>query len=589
MNTLTKSSKAYPIPTLENLLGSSPFGVFVSDPEGEIWYANRFLNKIFGEEISQKLRGSNLFDLEWVKDFGLLDKFMDLKENNKFFQKELIRFKNFKGQDLHLSLKAFFFKDEGVNGFICFLEDVSEKVQLERNLKDKTRELAIINEVSLALSSTLNRDQVLEMILRGVTCGQGLGFNRAFLLLLDKGNNHLEGKMAIGTSDPQLAAKIWEELSKRKLTFKEVLQSSGELTGQKDMEVKRIVENLKISMEDDENILVKAVKNRRPINSGQNLEHPSNSSLIRLLGTEKFAVAPLVSKDKAIGLIIADNFITANPIKDEDIELLQIFASQASTAIENSELYNKLTWQVKKLGEANNALAQNTKRMIMVEKFSMIGQITSRIAHQLRNPMTIIGGFSKALLKKIDLDDSQSNTLKIIAGQIERMENILNRLLDFTPKPRMELKKTDLNFTIEQSLGMIEEKINQSGITLIKDLDKDIPSFETDTEQLQVALVNILRNSIQAMPEGGELSVVSRVDGEQAKVEIKDKGAGIAEKDLKHIFDPFYTTREDADGLGLTIASEIVRNHQGQIWAESQKANGTSIFINLPMKRGGDQ
>ena len=110
---------------------------------------------------------------------------------------------------------------------------------------------------------------------------------------------------------------------------------------------------------------------------------------------------------------------------------------------------------MKKLEEVNLALAENTKRMIMIEKFSIIGQLTARVAHQLRNPMTIIGGFARSLLKKTEASDAGYNSLKIIAGQIDRMEKILNQLLDYTPKPKMQLKVTDLNLTIEQSLKMI--------------------------------------------------------------------------------------------------------------------------------------
>lgn len=593
MTTLAKDSKfaVYDIDYVENLLGNAPLGILISDQEGQVWYTNEFLDQIFGKEIYQEVSEINLFDLEWIKNSGLKNIFRELLENDQPFQDQRIRFKNFENKELHLSLRATPLKDQegGRNGLICFVEDISEKAQLRNNLKDKSQELSIINEVSLALSTTLNTDQILEMILIGVTADQGLGFNRAFLLLLNEEKNHLVGKMALGTSNSQDAKKIWEELSKKKLTLKEVLRSYRKTTKQKDIEVKRIIENLKISMDDDENLLVQAVKKRSPINSMQILEHQSNRSLIKLLGTQKSAVVPLVIKDKAIGVIIADNFITSKSIKDEDVKLLQIFASQASIAIENSKLYNRLTQQVKSLKKTNNALAQNTKRMIMIEKFSTIGQITSRVAHQLRNPMTIIGGFAKSLLKKADPDDPKYNSLKIIAGQTEGMEKILNQLIDFTPKPRIELKKTDLNITIEQSLKIVEKELAQSGIILIKDLNKDLPSFLIDAEQLQVALVDIFGNSIQAMPFGGELKVSTREEGGQAKIEIKDKGTGIAEKDLKYIFEPFYTTRKNAEGLGLTIASEIIKNHHGQIWAESREKEETSIFINLPIRRGENQ
>ena len=156
------------------------------------------------------------------------------------------------------------------------------------------------------------------------------------------------------------------------------MEFSGKSALQRDLEVQKIIGHLKISMEDSENILVKAVNDKNSVHchSTKKLNNQSNQFLIDLLGTQEFVVTPLMSKDKVLGVIIADNLITSKPIKDEDIKLLQIFANQASTAIENSRLYNQLTHQVKKLEEANQALAENTERMIMVEKFSVIGSLT---------------------------------------------------------------------------------------------------------------------------------------------------------------------------------------------------------------------
>ncbi len=595
MNTLTKSSEFTDcdIGFFQALLDNLPLGVLLSNEDGKIWYANTFYNQIFGEQFTQEVIGNKLYQLEWVKNTGLENTFLNLVQNGQPFLKEPIRIRNLDKKELNIRIEATSLKNEkgGTEAYVCFMEDVSEKEKLQRNLVGKSHEFTIINEVSLALSTTLNTDQILEMILIGVTAGQGLGFNRAYLLLLDDEENYLVGKMAIGASDPEEAARIWDELSKKKLTFKEVLEFSGKSASQRDQEVKRIIGNLKISMKDSENILVKAVEDKGPVHfrSVQNSNHPSNELLIDLLGTQEFVVTPLVSKDKVLGVIIADNLITSKPIKDEDIKLLQIFANQASTAIENSKLYNQLTYQVRKLEEANRALAENTERMIMVEKFSIIGQLTARVAHQLRNPMTIIGGFARSLLKKTQENDPGYNSLKIIAGQIDRMEKILNQLLDYTPHPRIQLKKTDLNLTIEHSLKMVDREITQSGINLIKYLHGELPLFEIDAEQLQVALVNILRNSIQAMPSGGQLSITTWVEDDRVKIEIKDTGVGMSENDLKRVFDPFYTTRENSEGLGLTMASEIIKNHNGQIGAKSQKEEGTSIFITLPLKRGDNQ
>ena len=311
--------------------------------------------------------------------------------------------------------------------------------------------------MSLALSTTLNTDQILKMILIGVTAGQGLGFNRAFLLLLDDEEKYLVGKIAIGESDPEEAARIWDELSKKKLTFKEVLEFSGKSALQRDLEVKRIIGHLKISMEESENILVKAVKNKNSVHSHftEKLDNRSNQFLIDLLGTQEFVVTPLMSKDKVLGVIIADNLITSKPIKDEDIKLLQIFANQASTAIENSRLYNELTHQVKKLEEANDSFPKLLGLLYeyAIDKLVGIDDADIEHYHRIRNKLYHEG-------TGLSVDEQYLRAYRSIASLL------LENLFAVTTRPfgdqKLTLENLILNFNkIER---IIKEKLEMHGI-----------------------------------------------------------------------------------------------------------------------------
>lgn len=146
---------------------------------------------------------------------------------------------------------------------------------------------------------------------------------------------------------------------------------------------------------------------------------------------------------------------------------MQIFAHQASTAIESSKLYQKLAEQVNKLEEANKRIAENRQRLWRAEKLSILGEITSQVAHQLRNPLTIIGGFARSLLKK-ESKDPDYEYVKIIAQETERMEKVLNNVLNFTKPEKTNLEKVDLNLIVDQTLEMMEGEINTDKITVMK-------------------------------------------------------------------------------------------------------------------------
>jgi signal transduction histidine kinase len=302
-----------------------------------------------------------------------------------------------------------------------------------------------------------------------------------------------------------------------------------------------------------------------------------------MLQTEQFAVAPLISKDKMLGVIIADNLITRKLIDDEAVKLLSICAHHASTAIESSQLYRELIEKVDKLAEAKRNVAESTQRLLKVERLSVLGQITSQVAHELRNPLTIIGGFAHSILKKMDAHDSDYEYLKIITKETERMENILNNVLNFSKPDKFNLEMVNLNDLVDQTLEMMESEIDLTKISIVKLPAPEIPLVQANSDLIRQALINIFRNSIWAMPQGGILSVVTQKNERTVKIEIKDTGFGISSQHRNNVFDAFFTTRSDACGLGLTVSAEIIKNHGGKIGVDSVEGKGSTFNIELPV------
>ncbi len=162
-----------------------------------------------------------------------------------------------------------------------------------------------------------------------------------------------------------------------------------------------MVKKLKIPLSDERNSLIWSMLNKEALSITKGTKK-RDEDLFQLLGSNQLAVTPLVSKDKMLGVIVPDNLITQKPIDDDDVKLLSICAHHASVAIENSQLYKELRKKIRKLAEANKKIAESTTRLLKVERLSALGQITSQVAHELRNPMTVIGGFARSLLRKME-------------------------------------------------------------------------------------------------------------------------------------------------------------------------------------------
>jgi signal transduction histidine kinase len=575
---------------LEEFLDKLPLGIFKSDEEGNLTYMNEYLTKLMPGRLVGKSKEASF--LEHYINYVVRRCFT----SGKSFWGEGKQFENPKGEQILLTLRTAVLKhDDGKTtngkrsrsvGVVGVVEDISEKTRLEKSLEKKISELSIICEVGSVLRSTLNLEEILKIILIGVTANQGLGFNRAFLLLLNEAGNVLEGKIAIGPSNPEEAKRIWEDLSAKKQSLEEILHSYKDALGKKDVLVNHIVKKLKIPFSEQKNFLIQSMQQKKACSVRKyEVDSETNKSIFEIVGTDILAVAPLVSKDKVMGVLLADNTINQKPIEEEDVKLMQIFAHHVSTAIESSKLYQKLGEQVNKLEEANKGIAENTQRLLRAEKLSVLGEITSQVAHELRNPITIVGGFARSLLKKKDAKAPDYEYIKIIAEETERVEKVLDNVLNFTKPKESQLEKVDLNQIVDQTLEMIEGEINLDKITVMRYLHPDLPPVIVNPDQIRHAFLNIFRNAIWAMPQGGVLSLTTKKKDNFAKIEIKDTGFGIPKEHIDGIFDAFFTTKPDCCGLGLTISSEIIKNHGGFIVAESAKGKGATFSVVLPLER----
>jgi signal transduction histidine kinase len=271
---------------------------------------------------------------------------------------------------------------------------------------------------------------------------------------------------------------------------------------------------------------------------------------------------------------------------------LGIITNQVGTAVENSQLLQSLAEKVEALKKAYLDLKENRELLLRAERLSVVGEVAASVAHEIRNPLTSIGGFTRAVLR--DLEDPQKartnrRFLNIILEEVRRLERIVNEILGFVRPVTPRFDYADINSVIEQTFSMMEGEIDPKKIIITKDLQKDLPLVWMDADQIRQVLLNVFRNAVHAMENGGMLSVITTGDDKSVKIHVSDTGPGIPNEFKDKLFTAFFTTKSTGSGLGLTISSQIIKNHGGTIEVESNEGEGSTFIITLPLRGEEDR
>ncbi len=283
---------------------------------------------------------------------------------------------------------------------------------------------------------------------------------------------------------------------------------------------------------------------------------------------------PIVSGEKTLGLI--NLFLREGHMRrPEEDEFLTVIASTLASVVERHQVEMEKHRLMDQLAEA--------------EKLSALGRITANVADEIRNPLTSIGGFARRLQKKVTEGTKEKEYAEFIILEVTRMEKILRNVISFTRGASPQKEVFDVHEVINEALRLFEEQTGEQSIIIERSFG-DIPSIEGDKEQVREAIENLLSNAIDAMPDGGALSVVTGRevvrDRPYVTVKVKDTGKGIAEENMSKIFEPFFTTKVavKGTGLGLSITRKIVEEHGGFIKVESKVNAGSTFSLYFPYK-----
>ncbi len=436
--------------------------------------------------------------------------------------------------------------------------------------------LLLLQTLGGAMQGTLHLDKLLHLILTCVTSGYAFGFNRAMLFLISKEHDVLNGKLAVGPSSPEEANQIWQDISSKYTSLKDILDELDH-SYNIDTPFNTMTKLMVFSLSDEREVVASCVREKKPIIVNDAANDPRVTEEFRdTLRVNQFVCVPLITKDEPKGVIVADNIYTGEPITEDLVNTLTMFASQAALAIENAETY-------KKLKDKANQLAETQQKLIHSEKLAVIGSMASYVAHEIRNPLVTIGGFANSLSRFTFADQKIKTNIDIILDEAKRLEKILNNLTDFSKPSKPEKTNVQICEIMESTCMLTENYFQEKHISLYKEFGTDIPKMLVDSTQMKQVFLNILMNAVESMPDGGDLTVKIKITDESIKIDMIDTGKGMSEEALQNIFDPFYTTKSHGTGVGMAVSLKIIEDHGGNINVESELGKGTTISLSLPI------
>lgn len=231
-------------------------------------------------------------------------------------------------------------------------------------------------------------------------------------------------------------------------------------------------------------------------------------------------------------------------------------------------------------------LQQNFERMKRSERLYAIGQLSAGLAHEVRNPLASIGGAAAILRKNSGSEERRQEFLEIIEKECLRLNRLLTNFLEFARPRPPQYQLAEVGPILESVVDLAAHAVGRQPIQLRTDTKPDVPAIACDPEQIKQVLLNLTINSLQAMPDGGEIVLSTRVDGARVVIEVKDQGPGISPENLDRIFDPFFTTKDAGTGLGLSVAHQIVSQHGGILNAKNNFDRGATFSLSMPIQRG---
>jgi signal transduction histidine kinase len=408
---------------------------------------------------------------------------------------------------------------------------------LYEQLRLKARLFETLTRVSQTINSALNLDDALQLITREACLM--MNAKMCSLMMLDQSREWLELRASYGAGAPYLKRKR--------------LSASESLSGV-------------------------VARRRKPlqVENVQTSSRYESTEMAKKEGLVAFLSVPLLFAGESIGVL---SVYTGRAYKfaDEEIRILSALAELSAIAIEKARLYERVV-------DVEEQLRNN-------EKLSALGLLAAEVAHEIRNPLTVMKMLYHSLDLKFPRNDPRTKDAEILGQKIEHLNKIVDQILAFARTTEPKYAPVSLNELVEELGLLVRHKLRNQNIQFIQKLDPNLPLISADATQLEQVFLNLILNASEAMPEGGKLTVTSLtvIDDNSAKpthvvVEFKDTGEGMTEEQRRHAFTSVLsTTKAKGTGLGLAIVGRVIETHRGEIEIKSRVGRGTTISVRLPL------
>jgi two-component system NtrC family sensor kinase len=410
----------------------------------------------------------------------------------------------------------------------------------ERTLLRRNQELAALIEINRMVTSSLDMDEVLEATIKGIR--EILQVEAGSLVLMDEDADQLVFRT---TFSPERGWASGRTIEPGKGIVGHVVQSGKP----------KLVNNVEL----DPLFLVDVD------------EEPG-------LTARTILCVPLIIRGRVIGAIEVINKLDGT-FTSQDRELLEAMAASVAVAVENAGLYSELA-------DFAEELERSQAQLVQAEKMAAIGRLAASVAHEINNPLQAIHNTLHLSLHKNLEDDKRLRYTGLAQTEVQRLIEIVQRMLDFYRPSRGGAEPTDINSITENVLALAQKRLEHGNVRVHTRLSPDLPPVQIVADQITQVFLNVIINAIEAMPSGGDLDLETArsEDGKWALIRFHDTGAGMSPEQIANLFEPFYTTKADGTGLGLAISYGIVERHGGEIDVSSQPGQGTTFVVKLPMR-----
>jgi signal transduction histidine kinase len=424
--------------------------------------------------------------------------------------------------------------------------------RLNQELNKKIKQLTAMQETGKAILSVLDLDQLLSVIMNLLL--SVCQINRAIIMLVNEEKQCLEYIHGVGFD-------------------KETLEAIG---------------NYKVPLHRVSNMLVRVTNTGHaeyiPEIQGSVLK--KDNILLRQGRPVSAFVVPLITRSKVIGVMATDG-VEGKGVPKDSREILEIFAPQIAIAIENAKLYKNLQDKIEELKHSQALLSRS-------EKFSFLGNLAARLAHEIKNPLTAIGTFIQLLPNKYDDEEFRRDFYQVAMEETMRVNNLITELLDLVRPKESHFAYGDLHALISKMILLVSPQSKAKNIEMRAALDETIGPVWMDAEKIKQVILNLLSNALDFTPKAGRIEIETRKGSREDKmevirIEVRDNGIGIPPSDLNRIFEPYFTTKHKSSihsgtGLGLFIAHQHMQDHGGTIEVKSKVNEGTTFILTLPQE-----